>query len=179
MTPTLVLIGGSPWVGKTTVAERLFSRLNNSAWLDGDNVWCVNPFSLSDPRLRNSDRNMAFVLNTYIQCQFQYVIFSSVVLTDSAITQGILSQISSTPFEVVSFTLGCDEATLAARCASRKQTSPQFDWLRASLTLPDTIHIDTSAMLPEEVSERIGHIAAAPAAAGLTRNVVGGIPRWV
>ena len=44
MIPKLILIGGEAWTGKSTCADRLFRRLDNSAWLDGDDVWCVNPW---------------------------------------------------------------------------------------------------------------------------------------
>ncbi len=67
MKPKLILIGGEAWTGKSTCAEILFKRLDNSAWLDGDDVWRVNPWSLDDPRLRTSDINMAFVLQTYFR----------------------------------------------------------------------------------------------------------------
>jgi len=86
MRSKLILIGGEAWTGKSTCAEILFNRLYNCAWLDGDDVWRVNPWSLDDPRLRTSDINMAFVLQTYLQAHFDYVILSSIVLSDPAIT---------------------------------------------------------------------------------------------
>ncbi len=67
MKSKLILIGGEAWTGKSTCAEILYKQLNNSAWLDGDDVWRVNPWSVDDPRLRTSDINMAFVLQTYLQ----------------------------------------------------------------------------------------------------------------
>ena len=54
----LILIGGEAWTGKSTCARVLFTRLYNAAWLDGDDVWRVNPWSLDDPRLRTSDINL-------------------------------------------------------------------------------------------------------------------------
>ncbi len=64
------MIGGPPWVGKTTCARTVFEALDNSTWLDGDDVWRVNPFSVRDSRLRNSDANMSFVLQTYLLSPF-------------------------------------------------------------------------------------------------------------
>ena len=52
----LILLSGSPCVGKTAVAEYLFEQYTNSAYLDGDWCWCVNPFSVKDKRLRNGDK---------------------------------------------------------------------------------------------------------------------------
>ena len=52
MNKKLILISGSPCVGKTAVGTRLFESYNNSAYLDGDWCWCVHPFSVADSRLR-------------------------------------------------------------------------------------------------------------------------------
>ena len=58
MNKKLILISGSPCVGKTAVGTRLFESYDNSAYLDGDWCWCVHPFSIADSRLRNGDRSM-------------------------------------------------------------------------------------------------------------------------
>ena len=39
----LILIGGPQGVGKTAGARELFSGFSGSAWLDGDDVWRMNP----------------------------------------------------------------------------------------------------------------------------------------
>lgn len=44
MKQKLILITGSPCVGKTAAAERLFGLCEDSAYFDGDWGWCVNPF---------------------------------------------------------------------------------------------------------------------------------------
>ena len=66
MRKKLILISGSPCVGKTAVGTRLFESYDNSAYLDGDWCWCVHPFSVTDSRLRNGDRSMSFVLSNYL-----------------------------------------------------------------------------------------------------------------
>ena len=77
MQKKLILISGSPCVGKTAVGTRLFERYDNSAYLDGDWCWCVHPFSVADKRLRNGDRNMSYILSTYLDSDFAYVFFTS------------------------------------------------------------------------------------------------------
>ncbi len=71
----LIIITGSPCVGKTTVTDKLFTSYENSAFFDGDWAWCVNPFSLDDPRLRNGDKTMSFALSNYLNSGFDYVFF--------------------------------------------------------------------------------------------------------
>ena len=89
----LILISGSPCVGKTTVGQHLFDQYENSAYLDGDWCWCVNPFSVKDPRLRNGDKSMSFVLSNYLNSNFEYVFFTSVVLTDAKIREAFREEI--------------------------------------------------------------------------------------
>ena len=60
----LIILSGSPCVGKTAVANKIFDSYQNSAYCDGDWCWCVNPFSVTDKRLRNGDKNMSFILST-------------------------------------------------------------------------------------------------------------------
>jgi predicted kinase len=156
MKPKLILIGGEAWTGKSTCAEIVFSRLHNSAWLDGDDVWRVNPWSLDDPRLRTSDINMAFVLQTYLQSQFDYVILSSIVLSDLAIRGRILERISGVEYDILDFTLMCDEETLTARARQRDgKANPRFIVLEETRARVDTIKIDTAQREPEEIAEEM------------------------
>ena len=111
----LIIISGSPCVGKTTVATSLFESLENSAYCDGDWMWCVNPFSVHDPRLRNGDKNMSFVLSTYLNSNFNYVIFSSVVVMYERIREAILMDITPKNYGTIGFTLTCSEKTLIER----------------------------------------------------------------
>ena len=155
MKPKLILIGGPPFVGKTTAAEHLFCRMENSAWLDGDDVWRVNPFRLDDPRLRTSDINMAFVVQTYLRSRFDYVILSSVVLDEPEITAGILDCISGVDYDLLHFSLICSEQILSQRAEKRQGvTSPDPRFLRQAIAT-DTIKIDTSKKHPPEVAESI------------------------
>ena len=156
MKAKLIFIGGEAWTGKSTCAEILFKRLNNSAWLDGDDVWRVNPWRVDDPRLRTSDINIAFVLQTYLQSAFEYVILSSIVLSAPAITQRILQRIKGVEYELISFTLLCDEQTLTARAKARDNNqTPKFSLLEQTRKLTETIKIETTNQTPEEVVDQM------------------------
>jgi len=163
MKPKLILIGGEAWTGKSTCAEILYKRLDNSAWLDGDDVWRVNPWSVDDPRLRTSDINMAFVLQTYLQSKFDYVILTSIVLSVPSITERILQRITGVEYELVSFTLMCDEITLTDRAKKRDNNQdPHFVVLEQTRDLLTTVKIDTANRSSEEiVDEMLGVICDA------------------
>lgn len=130
MKQRLIIITGSPCVGKTTVGMALFDTYENSAYFDGDWAWCVNPFSVQDPRLRNGDRTMSYALSNYLESQFEYVFFTSVVAIDRGIRRAILDGIAARGYEVIAFTLKCTEQTLAARHAKRgDDTECSYYWL--------------------------------------------------
>jgi len=127
----LIIISGSPCVGKTTVATSLFESYENSAFCDGDWLWCVNPFSLADPRLRDGDKSISFVLSTYLNSNFDYVIFSSVVVMYESIREPILKAITAKNFRTIGFTLTCSEDTLTERHKKRGDNNEvSFEWLR-------------------------------------------------
>jgi len=156
MKSKLIFIGGEAWTGKSTCADILYKQLDNSAWLDGDDVWRVNPWSVDDPRLRTSDINMAFVLQTYLQSKFDYVILSSIVLSVPAITERILERIKGVDYELVSFTLMSDEATLLKRAKERDNNlDPHFVVLEQTRNLPNTIKITTTNKSPEEAVDEM------------------------
>lgn len=147
----LILLSGSPCVGKTTIGQHLFEQYQNSAYLDGDWCWCVNPFSTKDPRLRNGDKSMSFVLSNYLHSEFEYVFFTSVVLTDPKIRENILNDITATNYKVIGFTLTCSEETLVKRHDQRgDKGNTSFRWLHLP-PYPTDIVIDTDNKTIREI----------------------------
>ena len=151
----LILLSGSPCVGKTTIGQYLFEQYNNSAYLDGDWCWCVNPFSVEDKRLRNGDKSMSFVLSNYLQSEFDYVFFTSVVLTDSGIRENILKNITADDYEVIGITLTCSEETLVKRHDERgDEGETNFFWLHLLPYSTDiVIHTDNKSV--EEIAQEM------------------------
>ena len=143
MRKKLILISGSPCVGKTAVGTRLFESYDNSAYLDGDWCWCVHPFSVEDKRLRNGDRSVFFVLSNYLDSEFEFVFFTSVVLTDPMIRERILKGITTKNYEVISFMLTCSEETLKKRHDRRgDQGETNYYWLHLP-PCPGDVVVDT------------------------------------
>ena len=61
MVQKLILISGSPCIGKTTITQELYQLFNNSAYCDGDWMWCVNPLSArSGVRIRRNTQSKYF-----------------------------------------------------------------------------------------------------------------------
>ena len=152
----LIIITGSPCVGKTAAADSLFESYENSAYCNGDWMWCVNPFSITDPRLRNGDKNMSFTLSTYLNSNFDYVIFDSVVVIGEEVRKNILDDITAEGYEVIAFTLKCSEETLAERHKNRGDDNDvMFDWLRMPPHPGDYV-IDTDNKTIEQIVSEIG-----------------------
>ncbi len=155
MKQKLIIISGSPCVGKTTVAERLFDSLSNSAYLDGDWCWCVNPFSITDPRLRNGDKNMSFILSMYLNSVFDYVIFSSVVVMYKTIRETVINDITAKDFDIIGITLSCSEETLRARHKKRGDKGEvSFHWLHLP-PYPGDVVINTDGKTVRQTVEII------------------------
>ena len=155
MRKKLILISGSPCVGKSAVGTRLFERYDNSAYLDGDWCWCVHPFSVADKRLRNGDKSMSFVLSNYLDSGFEYVFFTSVVLTDARIRESILSGITARDYETIGFTLTCSEETLKRRHDKRgDKGETNYYWLHLP-PYPDDIVVETDNKTIRDVAKEM------------------------
>ena len=142
-------------LGKTSTAKCLFKMLNNSAHLDGDWLWNVNPFSLDDPRLRDGDESMSFALGRYLKSKFDYVIFSSCIAVDKEIRENILADIDYRNFDILGFTLTCSKEVLKERHYGQGATyEVAYSWLEME-TYPNDFLIDTDNKSIEDVSEEI------------------------
>ena len=159
MQKKLILISGAPCVGKTAAGTRLFGNYDNSAYLDGDWCWCVHPFSVQDKRLRNGDKSMSFILSNYLNSDFEYVFFASVVLTDDRIREGILNGITAQGYSIISFTLTCSRETLKERHDKRgDRGETDYHWLQLP-PYPGDIVIDTeNKKIRDVVQEMKRHI---------------------
>lgn len=153
----LVIISGSPCVGKTTVADNLLYSFKNSAHLDDDWVWRVNPFSFDDPRNPNINNNMAYVLSTYLNLNFKYVFLSSVRMLYQTSRETVLKNITASDYTTIGFTLTCSDKTLIERHKNRGDTNElSFKWLRLE-PLPNDYVINTDN---KSVAEIVGEISS-------------------
>ena len=158
MKQKLILISGSPCVGKTTVANKLYQEYDNSAFLDSDWIWCVNPFSIEDTRLRNMDKNASFVLSNYLNSEFDYVFCSSVVFTSKDIRGNIIKNINSKNYDIIGISLMCTEKTLFERHKKRgDKNEVSYYWLRLGPYPGDHV-INTDNKKVKEIIEEMKNI---------------------
>lgn len=159
MRPKLIFITGAPGIGKTTVARGLFDRLSGCVWLDGDDVWRMNPFTVNDSTKSMVDSNIRCVLRNFLTTGFPYVILSWVMHRQDIIDK-ILKGLEGLEYELFVFTLVCDDVTLRTRLESdqfrRHVGELPFVRLRESRALGTTM-VDTARMQPNEVVDVLFH----------------------
>lgn len=147
----LILIGGAPGVGKSTLAAKLNLHLENSVWLDGDDLWRMNPFTVNEGTKQMVLDNIGFVLSSFLKRPFEYVIFSW-VMHEPQIVDTILNRLTDCKFKLLHLTLGCREEILLKRITAASQPrDPKLCLDRLATTIqnyPDLI--DTSELSPEE-----------------------------
>ncbi len=110
----IIFIGGAPGVGKSEVANELHRLLDNCIWLDGDDVWNMNPFVVNDRTIHLAESNIKNLLKSYLEFGFSYIIFTWILHSDQII-QKLLSDIDNNQYEFHHFTLMCDEIRLKER----------------------------------------------------------------
>jgi 2-phosphoglycerate kinase len=157
MRKKLIFIGGAPGVGKSTAAGLLLNDLNNSVWLDGDDLWRMNPFIVDGNTKRMVEKNISFVLNSFLKGHFSYILFTWVLHLDS-ITHTILSSLEQDDFDFMHFTLTCDEKTLKDRISNdagrTTDSSLAIKRLNESRKVK-SLKIDTADKTPLEIASAL------------------------
>lgn len=102
-------------VGKTAVCQELKKRLPNSVFLDGDWCWDAHPFQVNEETKSMVQRNICFLLSSFIRCSCYENIVFCWVLHDKSIIDAILESIPAADCDVKTVSLLCREDTLRAR----------------------------------------------------------------
>jgi len=62
----LIFLGGAPGIGKSAVARKLYTLLDNCIWLDGDDVWRMHPFEVNPATKTMTEQNIQHLLRSYL-----------------------------------------------------------------------------------------------------------------
>jgi len=157
MSCSLIIVNGAPATGKSAVVRHLHARLDNSALLDADDVWRINPFEVNDRTRKLAEDNITSVLRHYIEAGYEYVILAW-VLHDHAIIDHLLGGLKDLAKLIHVFTLVAYEQVLLDRMRNDpgRTTDPQLALRRLRQTKSlNTQKIDTSSTSPEDVADVI------------------------
>ena len=151
MRKKLIIINGVMGVGKTTISKCLYKNLENCFWLDGDNVWMMNPFVVDEENKKMVLSNITYIINNFLgNSNSKYVLFNWVIHTDEIMNE-ILNKINLIDVDVYKITLMCNKEELIKRINKDLELGIRDeDNIRRSLDKYDmynkmnTIKIDTS-----------------------------------
>lgn len=146
------MIGGAPGVGKSTLAKALSLSLPNNVWLDGDDLWRMNPFIVNDDTKQMVLGNISYVLRSYLKGAFEHIIFSW-VMHEPCIAEQVTSSLDTDDYHLIHITLSCSEDELLRRISgSDLARDPKLALNRLAISIakyPDAL--DTTSMNPNQV----------------------------
>lgn len=160
----LILINGPMGVGKTAVCTRLYRRLPDAVWLDGDWCWMMHPFRVNDENKAMVEDNIAHLLQNFLRnTGLRYIVFAWVMHQES-IVQNLLARVGTEhPYRLHRISLVCSPEVLRQRLLGRG-TGDVIENAVARLPLyrQQPSHcLDTSEMTLDQVVERIRELVCA------------------
>lgn len=158
----LYLIGGTMGVGKTSTSQILKRKLNHTVFLDGDWCWDMSPFQVTPETKKMVLENIIFLLNNFIHCSaYEHIIFCWVMHEQEIIDQ-ILSKLDTANCRIYPISLICSKEALRERIQKDIEAGIRTEDVisRSLQRIPlyenlDTIKLDVSTLLPEQVAEKI------------------------
>ena len=153
----LLLLGGPPGVGKTTVAPLLAERLQPCAWVDGDDLWRTSPAPITDRARRMVESNIAHVLREFLHAGYENV-FLCWVLHRRELVERILQAVSADRCSVSVIHLVATPEILRARIESDALVGRSLETARDRLALIQALpyaRVDTSTATPVDVADRV------------------------
>ena len=158
----LLLLGGPPGVGKSTVAPLLAERLAPCAWVEADDLWRRAPELVDDRTRRMVESNIGHVLREYVAAEYP-VVFLSWVLHRRDLIERLLAAIPvSGAKHVVHLTAAPEvlRARVGADPGRGRSLERALRRLEEIEALPYA-KIDTSTSSPEEIAERVSRLVRA------------------
>ena len=159
--PDVIVIGGAPGIGKSTLARHLRERFH-SPWIDFGRL---REFHL-EPNWKNQNveeealsfENLLFIIRNYIRHGYSNVIVDD--LKDERIQQ-MAAMLAEFDVRVLTLALS-DSAELRRRIKERndgwRDEDGAVEWNRKVLkrpTVPEEFKIDTAGMSPDEVANAV------------------------
>ena len=160
MEKKLIIINGPPGIGKTTTCKKLQILLQRSVWLDGDWCWMSNPWTVTEETKRMAENNMAFLLNSFLNCsEYEFILYSWIFRSDELF--GIIfNKMKSNDFMLYKYTLTCSQDAFLKRLEDAGRDKRQFPMCIESLfqcESTESENIDTTHSSVEEVASTLQH----------------------
>ncbi len=158
----LWILGGTMGVGKTAAARELWKKLPAAVFFDGDWAWDAHPFVVTDETRAMAEHNIAFILQSFLDCTaYENVIFCW-VLHEQGIWDDLLKRLKLSNTEVCPVALVCTPDALAQRLGRdvdagiRKPDIISRSIVRLPLyDLLSVPKLDVSTLTPAEAADKI------------------------
>jgi hypothetical protein len=158
-----IIITAAPGIGKTTIFPILAEKLpRKSALLDGDNVGCLIPFSLSQEWLNLVQDNIAACAENFARCGIRYFVTCFCLPSQERLNRltGLLSNLG---YQVHSIALIADDDSLLERNRQRggcdvrdaDEFAETLHCNKAIKELEGVTFINTTNMSPEHIGQKI------------------------
>jgi AAA domain len=159
---TLIIVGGTMGVGKTTTCRELQKLLPRNVFLDGDWCWDMRPFVVTDETKAMVEGNITHLLNSFLACsEFENILFCW-VLHQQKILDDLIARLNLDTATTYRFSLVINKQALSERLsrdiAAGKREPDTIE--RGTARIPlydelDTVKIDVSIISPADAAQRI------------------------
>lgn len=160
MQKKFIIVNGAPGVGKTTTCKKLQQLLQRSVWLDGDWCWMSNPWTVTEETKRMAENNMAFLLNSFLNCsEYEFILYSWIFRSDEVFSI-ILDKLKTNDFMLYKYTLTCNQDVFLKRLEDGGRDQKQYPMCIESLHQCESTaseSIDTTHKSIEEVAIILHH----------------------
>jgi len=156
----LIIINGAAGVGKTTVSMHLREILPKNVMLDGDWCWFSNPYIVNDETKKMWERNLSFLLNSFIACSEFDNIIAPICTRRESMIQELVNSLDMTNTVAHQFVLHCSKPIRKKRVdgdqSMRKRGANIYDseWETVFDNMPAQ-KIDTTNLTAKQVAEII------------------------
>jgi chloramphenicol 3-O-phosphotransferase len=161
----ILIINGSLGVGKSSVAEQLQIKFDQSVHLDGDSIGDVHPFEIyDDARIHHLYRTLQLLVGFHQENGYSNFVINYVFESPGSL-QELLDLLTPLDPSIHTYWLTCNEAEQAARI--RKRQRNELEWelsrfvelqrIQAEAARQGFIgqEVDTTNLTSAEVAEEI------------------------
>ncbi len=157
----LIIINGTPGVGKTTICKALNQNVENSVWLDGDWCWMINPFKVTEENKKMVEDNINHLLNNFLDNTSIETIIFNWVISHNNLMNSIIEKLPVDEVKIIKISLISSEEVLKQRMMkdgrSKEKIEESIKRLEA-YWLMDTIKVDSSELSIKQTVKKIEEI---------------------